>query len=319
MVSRLGLGCMGMSEFYGDIDEAESEATIRRALDLGMTFLDTADIYGSGDNEVLIGRVIRGARDRVFLATKFGNVRNRGDLAASGVNGRPEYVKAACDASLARLGVDHIDLYYQHRVDRETPIEDTIGAMADLVRAGKVRFLGLSEASDVTIRRAHAVHPITALQSEYSLWERNVEATILPTVRQLGIGFVPFSPLGRGFLTGKIRSANDLSASDTRPLRFPRFSPQALAQNAMLVDGLRALAAAKGVTAGQMALAWLLAKGRDIVPIPGTKRRTYLDENAAAVGLELTEAEVAALEQAVPAAAVVGERYSPAGMKTIER
>lgn len=319
VVSRMGLGCMGMSEFYGARDDAESAATLLRALDLGVTFLDTADMYGIGDNEELVGRTIKPRRDEVFLATKFGNVRKKDDPSYWGISGRPEYVKEACDASLTRLGLDHIDLYYQHRVDPNTPIEETVGAMAELVRTGKVKYLGLSEASAATIRRAHKVHPITALQTEYSLWTRDVEAEILPTLRELGIGFVPYSPLGRGFLTGAITKPADLDGADVRTQRFPRFAGDAFDRNLALVERVKALAARKGATAGQLALAWVLAKGDDLVPIPGTKRRKYLEENAAAVSVKLSPAEVAELEAAVPADAVAGGRYSDASMKTIDR
>ncbi|MEA2828016.1 MAG: hypothetical protein QOG43_2455, partial [Actinomycetota bacterium] len=294
-VSAMGLGCMGMSEFYGATDDAESTAVLHRALDLGCTFLDTADIYGPFTNERLVGRAIRGRRDDVVLATKFGNER-REDGSWVGINGRPDYVRAACDASLQRLGVDHIDLYYQHRVDAEVPIEETVGAMAELVAAGKVLHLGLSEAGAATVRRADAVHPITALQSEYSLFTRDVEDEILPTVRDLGIGFVAYSPLGRGLLTGAYRSAADLPEGDTRARRFPRFGEANFDRNVALVDSVTELAGRKGCTPGQVAIAWVLAQGSDVVPIPGTKRLRYLEENVAAADVDLDADDLAWLD-----------------------
>ncbi|GMA14660.1 aldo/keto reductase [Deinococcus metallilatus] len=306
-VSALGLGCMGMSEFYGEADENESIRVIHRALDLGVTFLDTADMYGVGRNEELVGRAIRGRRDEVVLATKFGNVRGPGGERL-GINGRPEYVRQACDASLKRLGVDHIDLYYQHRVDPQTPIEETVGAMAELVQAGKVRFLGLSEASAGTIRRANAVHPITALQSEYSLWTRDLEEEILPTCRELGIGFVAYSPLGRGFLSGQFRSPEDLPPDDFRRYN-PRFQGKNFQKNLHLVEAVQDMARQKGCTPSQLALAWLLAQGDDIVPIPGTKRVRYLEDNLGALDVHLSADDLAQLEAVFPMGAAAGERY----------
>ena len=306
-VSALGLGCMGMSEFYGTADQTEAVATIHRALDLGVTFLDTADMYGPFTNERLVGGAIADRRDEVVLATKFGNQRGE-DGSWLGINGRPEYVHAACDASLRRLGVDHIDLYYQHRVDKTVPIEETVGAMAELVEAGKVRHLGLSEASVETIRRAAGTHPISALQTEYSLFTRHVEAEILPTLRNLGIGLVPYSPLGRGILTGTIGSADRLAEDDFRRAN-PRYQGAAFDANLALVAKVRELADAKGVTPGQLALAWVLAQGDDVVPIPGTKRVRYLEENVGAAAVELTDDDLKAIEDAVPADAVTGERY----------
>ncbi|GAC1503791.1 MAG: aldo/keto reductase [Pseudarthrobacter sp.] len=313
-VSALGLGCMGMSEFYGAGDEQESIDTIHAFLDAGGTLLDTADMYGPFTNEKLVGGAIAGRRADVVLATKFGNER-REDGSWVGINGHPDYVRAACDASLQRLGVDHIDLYYQHRVDKTVPIEDTVGAMAGLVEAGKVRHLGLSEASAETIRRAHAVHPITALQTEYSLWEREPETKVFPVLEELGIGFVPYSPLGRGFLTGQIRSADDFAEDDFRRYS-PRFQGENLARNLKLVDRVKELAGQKDCTPAQLALAWLLAQGQHIVPIPGTKKRERLAENLGAVGVELTAEDLRLLDELAPAGATAGARYP--NMSTID-
>jgi len=317
-VSAMGLGCMGMSEFYGPADEAEAIATIHRALDLGVTLLDTADMYGPYTNEELVGRAIRGRRNQVVLATKCGIVRDPNDRALRGINGRPEYIRSACDGSLHRLGVDHVDLYQLHRVDPQVPIEESVGAMAELVRAGKTRFIGLSEAGPETLRRAHATHPITSLQTEYSLWSRDPEEVILPTCRELGIGFMPYSPLGRGFLSGRIRRFEDLAPDDFRRYS-PRLQGENFAKNLTLVARVEEIANTKGCTAAQLALAWVLAQGDDVVPIPGTKRRSYLEENLGALSVQLSAEDLARLDAACPPGAAAGLRYPEAMMQLVGR